>query len=609
MNDLLIEPLKYYNSVLKDNQNKNAEVFFDELVVKSNIDVEENRQTVKKYKAKQKEVENITKELNKYKTYRVLMIIALICDIGYAVYYIYNQYNYNQSQPNYLVLSSCVLLLILFLVLIFKFLNPKIKNIDEIKRKLESEAQRIKDECYRQMEPLNALYDSDDTRLILLKTFPDISMDKYFNMKRFEYLKNKYGLGDNDDIDSSSLKILTGDILGNPYVIVKELSHVLSDYTYTGSLTIYWETYSYDDKGNRIVEHHSQTLHASVTKPKPYYSENMTLIYGNEAAEHLSFSRKAGHIEKRSDKEIERIVKRGAKAINKKAQAINSNVGFTPLGNDEFDVLFNATDRDNETEFRLLFTPLAQKNMLDLLKNSPYGDDFSFKKRKKINYISSAHSHVWDTDTSNKRFYNFDIDDAKKNFILFQNEYFKHFYFELAPLLSIPLYQQHKPSEYIYKHDYVRNYTSYQTEVMANLIGENKFCHPLTKTRSIIKTTYNNKNGLTDNVSVKAYSYDTKNHTSYISVYGNDGHYHDVPVEWVEYIPLTYDSEMNLKDIKLNDSEFRNASSQNEFYEYLKKYSASHAFDNGLFAMKTNNKDNSNSDEDMDILLKKMFNK
>ena len=31
------------------------------------------------------------------------------------------------------------------------------------------------------------------------------------------------------------------------------------------------------------------------------------------------------------------------------------------MANNEFDALFNGDDRDNEVEFRLLFTPLAQK--------------------------------------------------------------------------------------------------------------------------------------------------------------------------------------------------------------------------------------------------------
>ena len=42
--DILLEPLKAYKSVYKDAVNEEAGKFFDELVEKSKIDVEANRQ-------------------------------------------------------------------------------------------------------------------------------------------------------------------------------------------------------------------------------------------------------------------------------------------------------------------------------------------------------------------------------------------------------------------------------------------------------------------------------------------------------------------------------------------------------------------------------------
>ena len=77
---------------------------------------------------------------------------------------------------------------------------------------------------------------------------------------------------------------------------------------------------------------------------------------------------------------VEKSIKSGKKAFNR-------------LPNEEFEALFMALDRDNEVEFRLLFTPLAQKNMISILraKNVGFGDDFIFKKRKELNYIKSMH--------------------------------------------------------------------------------------------------------------------------------------------------------------------------------------------------------------------------
>ena len=63
------------------------------------------------------------------------------------------------------------------------------------------------------------------------------------------------------------------------------------------------------------------------------------------------------------------------------------------MGNSEFEVLFGATNRNNEVQFRLLFTPLAQKQLLGLMKDKEiaFGDDFNFIKRNKINIIIPDH--------------------------------------------------------------------------------------------------------------------------------------------------------------------------------------------------------------------------
>ena len=87
--------------------------------------------------------------------------------------------------------------------------------------------------------------------------------------------------------------------------------------TYTGSLTISWTTTYTDSEGHRHTQHHTQTLHASVDKPMPDYSEYTRLIYGNDAAPDLVFSHSPSHAEKLNEKQLERRVKSGAKEIQK----------------------------------------------------------------------------------------------------------------------------------------------------------------------------------------------------------------------------------------------------------------------------------------------------
>ena len=609
MEEKLLEPVKYYNEYLKDAHLKNIEELFDNLVKESNINVEENRETVKKYKDKINEIANFDKKLKKYNLLNTILSIFVIFVGIYACYSVYSIY----SSKKLMTLKIIIIVLLIgvciyFSYLLIKKIKPTIKDVKNVKTKNEEESKEIQNECFKQMAPLNRLFDSDHTRQLIMKTLPDIAIDKNMEMERFEILSEKYGLADVEKLkDISVQEVLSGEIIGNPYVMCRSIGHTLGEYTYTGSLTITWETYSYDSDGNMITHHHSQVLHASLTKPKPYYSQYISLYYGNEAASNLCFSRTPNHIEKLNDKALTRKIKDDSKMLQKKAkEAMKNGDNFTPVGNDEFDVLFNALNRDNEAEFRLIFTPLAQKNMLDLLKKSMFGDDFYFEKDHMLNTISSEHSYNWDTNTFGQRFSNYDIDDSRKRFRDFQIQYFDHFYFQIAPLLSIPLYQQHKPREYIYKHDYKRNYSSYQTEVLANIMGTEYFRNPNTKTDTILKTHYDYSNDKTDTVTVDAYSYDAFDRVDYISVYGDDGYYHDVPVNWVEYIPLKQQSSMRVKRIDITDDQFNEIKFKKDFNESMLKHNGvAYGYEKGMLSLKvSSNAVDEDIDKDFDILFK-----
>ena len=112
------------------------------------------------------------------------------------------------------------------------------------------------------------------------------------------------------------------------------------------------------------------------------------------------------------------------------------------MGNLEFDALFNALDRDNEVEFRVLFTPIAQKNMIELLKNEEFGDDFSFIKHLKLNIIDNKKDWVLNIFRSHYRDFSYDI--IKEKFFKLNTEYFDNFYRLFLPIFTIPVYHQHK---------------------------------------------------------------------------------------------------------------------------------------------------------------------
>ena len=57
--------------------------------------------------------------------------------------------------------------------------------------------------------------------------------------------------------------------------------------------------------------------------------------------------------------------------------------------------------------------------------------------------------------------------------------------------------------------------------------------------RSILKTRIDGKESSAVKLSVSAHAFREENRTDHVSVYGRDGRSHDVPVHWIEYLPVT----------------------------------------------------------------------
>ena len=77
---------------------------------------------------------------------------------------------------------------------------------------------------------------------------------------------------------------------------------------------------------------------------------------------------------------------------------------------------------------------------------------------------------------------------------------------------------------------------------MANAVDDQYVVHPQTATKAILKCSFVSSGKSGDRIRVTAYSYSVRNRVTDVSVYGGDGDWHDVPVEWKEYIPLKFES-------------------------------------------------------------------
>ena len=591
----LINPRDYYFHHLKDEIRNNATEYFEELVNKSGVNREENIQTVKEINAKKGELEIVNKIIRKYRGIKgfliFLTIAAFMAGIALFAYGLSGQ----AQSPTGLVIGGIagIILGVVFILVITMSVNKKIKEQLDPKSKLESEIAKLTQEAWGQMSPLNTLYDYDlAVEVFNMSIDSIIQMDKRFDTKKYRYVNEKYGFREAmpDRDDESTVLVRSGSILGNPFMLYKNFKCREGTKTYEGTLTIHWTTTRHTENGT-VTEHHTETLVAYVDAMCPYYSYITHLVYGNEASPNLIFSRGPSHASGKDEKQINRMVNKETKKLDKKAKKEltddDPTTNYTRFVNDEFEALFGGTDRNNEVEYRLLFTPIAIQNELSLIKNKePYGDDFFFEKHKMINVITSQHSQNFDYSSNPERFVSYSYEQSKDAFIEYVCEFAKSVYFDLAPLISIPLYQMHESKESIYgRDDYDSNYSQFEHESIINEFPKELLVEPTTTTDAIYKARFSEKDGASDRVYVDSYSYRGEPRLTYVSKLGGDGYMHQVPVHWIEYIPVENRTYVGVSGADTSRKEYMEVSQSDPYKSFLNQYSNNDAvYKRGIIA-------------------------
>lgn len=590
----LLEPFSFYNLKLKDAFHQNAEEYFDYLTKKAETNIEANKEAVKKYDHECGIINDLNKKLKKSRALKglfifLIILFAIAIVLGIVLGTVADLY------PIYVTIIIPIVsagIIALAIVGIIKQ-NKLIKGFNEEILKHRKLADKHKADAEATMASLNSLFESNMAAKLMSKTTPVVDLDRDFDPEKYSYLHDKFGYTTSNDPSVSTLFAQSGHILGNPFVIEKNYHQSMRDHVYTGSITITWTERVSDGKGGYHTVTRTQVLTATVTAPEPAYHINTRLVYGNMAAPNLSFSRSpTGHADD-NEKKLEKYVNDFDKKLDETVEkSLDKGKSFTRLHNTEFEALFNALNRDNEMEFRLLFTPLAQKNLIALMKNEEkvgYGDDFSFRKAKTLNYIQSGHmqrSTCLDKDASGLRHYSYEI--CRKNFIDYCDTYCREIYFELAPLISIPLYQQHKTLDYIYNGGFGHNVTQAECEAAANCHSWNLFKHPATRSLGVIlKTRYVGKNENVDDCIVTAHSFSGTDRVSIIQKFGGDGRWHDVPVHWIEYNPISKETPFCVGRAKEDTySDFNKEYTGGSYKKVLDRYSMSDRvlYKKGLFS-------------------------
>lgn len=501
----IYDPLDEYTGRLRQDHSTKTEAFFNALVARSGVNIEENRETVRQYEACLEDTAKKKRKLNWLRFFRVLMCITLV-----------------------------------LIPLVILKMTPKIRALRTEIREADMRAEALLAEAKRQMQPLNALFTDRDALELIQQTMPLLHFDTYFSVRQEADMRINYDFAANQVRDESTLDVLAGNYNENPFLFENKLVHTMGVETYHGYKTIHWTERYRGSDGKMHTRHRSETLHATVTKPKPFYSTQVVLNYCAQGGPELSFTRDATGLDKKSEKAIDRLVKKGEKKLQKKTEkALATGDDFTSMSNTEFEVLFDALDRSDEVQFRTLFTPLAQTNMVELiLSREGYGDDFHFIKRRRTNRIVSAHSQGRQIKLLPAHYMSYSFDIIRENFTSKNAEFFKAVYFDFAPLLAIPMYQERPVHSLKPIPDYTQQYSLKESEALANAMEARHVVHPATKTRAILKSVYEGAAGTMDKTTVTAYSYDIRQRVDMVSVFGGDGHFHSVAVQWDDYLPL-----------------------------------------------------------------------
>ena len=541
----IYDPLAEYINIFQPRFKEVTEKTFEELAEEAQVNVEANRETCRKIYENEEKLSSVKTKGGWWKVVLILLWIAVIGGIIVC----FTMHEELESET----IISIILFIILVVAILFIKIHPLLKSIKKERDQLSATIDQLKNEAWEQMSPLNSLYDWDIFTRMMSQTVPKLEFDPYFTTQRLSYLRDTYNFDDSFNRERSVLYSHSGLINGNPFVICRTRKMEKSSKTYYGYKTIHWTTTERGADGKNQTVHHSETLSASVDAFYPEYIEMTRLIYGNTAAPDLVFYRKKSNL---AGREKSLSYKWRMHSIRRKSRNLD-NADFAMLTNEEFEVAFDTSNRNNNQQFALLFTPLAQENMLKLLEDKEvgFGDDFDFSKKRMINTIIPDHLQELDLDMNPQNYRHFDFDKAKIDFHELNANYFRSIYFCFAPLLCVPMYQQIRPHHDIYGKDMQHESSFWEHEALANFWGEGHFMHPDCVTKCVLKTECQQTQDGKITIKVRANGYRSVERVTYIDRWGSDGKLHTIPVYWDEYLPVTGSGYLYMKE----DNEFEDA--------------------------------------------------
>lgn len=557
MQDEIWEPVARWRGELRDKHAANVAARFEALLAKSGVDAGKNRETVRAVKALETALADARRRLRRLGAAlalcRAAFWLAVLAVVAYSVVAALALRNGEPvPEPPPQAVAAVLAAGSAGGLLWRKVFVPRQRKASAEVADLDAKRRAETAKAWEQMAPLNALFDWSVPGEIAHETLPSLEIDPVFSVGRLQDLKRTFGLDAAILGERSVVGTASGEIDGSPFVLVDAISQQWEPKTYSGSKTIHWTERVRDPDGRWRIVPRSETLVASVTKPAPVFLREKFLLFGNPAAPDLRFSRSPSPLSGKDPeaRSTRRAMEREERNLEARARKLDPSKPFTLMANRDFEVLFHAVDRDHPVQFRLLYTPLAQQQTVELLRDRDqgWGDDFSLRKDRMVTLVDAAHLDVAEVETPPSRYASYDLEDIRAKFVSFCNEWFKHLYFALAPLLCVPLYQQTRTHEAIHRTDADRAAAVPELESVANAFGEDRFAHPRSATRNLLKVSVSHREGGKTAATVSAHGFSAEERVEIVQKWGGDGHCHDVEVPWIEYLPVVRETPMSVLD-------------------------------------------------------------
>jgi len=532
MEDFISKPISEYKEKFSKEINQKAEETFDRLVGETSTDAEANKKTMSEYYKQSNASKKLAKTVTTMKVFAwIFMVMAVIT--GVMSYFL-------QDLMLYLIIGAVVVLAAS--IILFVFASKQKKSKDEI----DKDIVRLKVEAEAQTKALKEAMKWEIPIDLFNEVMPNVKLDYYHTRQKQQYFATNFSLPVYFDDNMCVVGVYSGKIAKNPFTILKFRTQDMIKQSYHGYLDIYWETVEYDSNGNKRVVQHKERLTATTWHDAPSFKEHVKAFYGCDAAPDLRFSREPFGVDGMSDNKLSKNINKKYKEYRKQVEKnLKDGKSIMLMANEEFEALFGAVDRDNDVQFRLLFTPLAQQNMVELMKDRDYlGDNFYMDKFGKLNVNENVSFQQLSFSTGVGNYYSFDLEEFRSNFIGFTSDFLLYVYMQLIPFLNIPMYQQTEPEKTF--EDFVGGkeeieLSNFDAETLVN--DDPKYEPEATKTPCITKAKYS---GTKDKFNIYSYGFDTEEMLEYVSVKGGDGYYHDVPVYWIKYIKVSNATEMTI---------------------------------------------------------------